>query len=103
MAKTDTLNELKNILEDKSASDSVVLRLFISTFVDYMVEEGERKDDQKTINEQVEKNTKAIDIINEWKKAFDKIVWEILKPPLKFVGLSVFVVLAFIGGWLVLR
>ena len=54
MAKTDSLKELKNILEDKSASDSVVLRLFIAYNLDKEEDEEIDKVEQKKINDKVD-------------------------------------------------
>ena len=64
-------------------------------------------EDNKTAIEamsvKVDSNTSKITAFNEWKEALDKIIWEILKPPLKFVGLAGFVIVCIVGGWLVFR
>jgi len=88
----DKLEEISNKLTE------------ISTHAEYTKKGvSENKEAIEELKEDVDKNTSAIRIIEEWKEALDKIIWEILKPPLKFIGLAGFVVLVIVGGWLVLR
>jgi len=63
----------------------------------------DNKDAIEGLKVDIAQNASEINTINEWKKALDKIIWEILKPPLKFIGLAGFVILAVVGGWLVLK
>ena len=88
----DKLEEISNKLTE------------ISTHAEYTKKGvSENKEAIEELKVDVDKNTSAIRIIEEWKEALDKIIWEILKPPLKFIGLAGFVVLVIVGGWLVLR
>ncbi len=76
----------------------------LATHSEYTKKEvRENKDEIKTMKIDIAKNSFEITTINEWKEALDKIIWEILKPPLKFIGLAGFVIIAVIGGWLVLK
>ena len=76
----------------------------LSTHFEYTkkgVEENKNAIDK--IEREIMNNTADIKSINEWRVALDKIVWEILKPPLKFVGVSFFLVVALVGGWILLK
>ena len=63
----------------------------------------ENKAEIKEVKRQVTENTSEIKSFNEWREALDRIIWEILKPPLKFVGLAGFLIICMVGGWLILR
>ena len=76
----------------------------ISTHAEY-TKKGvqENKEAIRELKVDVAENTSAIKTIEEWREALDKIVWEVIKPPLKFIGLAGFVVILFVGGWLLLK
>ena len=54
-------------------------------------------DEIKTIKLSVSNNTNEIEKLNEWRKAFDKVVWEIIKPPLKAIGVGFLLVIILAG------
>jgi len=55
------------------------------------------------IKDDVSRNTNDIEKMHEWRQAFDKVVWEIIKPPLKAIGIGFFLVVIIAGALVYLQ